>query len=352
MRISLLLALIATLWLSNCKTDDETPTPVNNLVEAGAGVLITNEGGFNDGNASVSYYQFDDKSIQQELFAGVNGRPLGDILQSMTIVGDKAYLVLNNSQRIEIVDVNTFESEGAIGAPGSPRYFLPIDAETAYVSDLFGGVIHVVSLSNRAIVLSVPMPQGWTEQMIKVGNQVFVSSPSSFGQPPNRQLFVIDSENHVLVDSIEVGLSPTALVQDAAGKIWVLCSGDFDTGAPGGLYQVDPQSRAVLQSFPFPDNGIGFAPRLAIDKAGLQLFYTRIDLYAMPVNATALPSEPLILADGRDLYGLGVEPGTGNIWLGDAGDYKSRQMIFRYDRNGNLIEQVLAGVAPNGFYFY
>ncbi|MCB0560510.1 MAG: hypothetical protein H6573_04080 [Lewinellaceae bacterium] len=352
MRISLLLALIATLWLSNCKTDDETPTPVNNLVEAGAGVLITNEGGFNDGNASVSYYQFDDKSIQQELFAGVNGRPLGDILQSMTIVGDKAYLVLNNSQRIEIVDVNTFESEGAIGAPGSPRYFLPIDAETAYVSDLFGGVIHVVSLSNRAIVLSVPMPQGWTEQMIKVGNQVFVSSPSSFGQPPNRQLFVIDSENHVLVDSIEVGLSPTALVQDAAGKIWVLCSGDFDTGAPGGLYQVDPQTRAVLQSFPFADNSIGFAPRLAIDEAGQQLYYTKIDLYTLSTTSTALPSEPLIPADGRSLYGLGVEPGTGNIWLGDAGDYKSRQMIYRYDMDGNLLDSVLAGVAPSGFGFY
>ncbi|MCB9294682.1 MAG: hypothetical protein H6559_16410 [Lewinellaceae bacterium] len=350
MRISLLLALAATLWLSNCKKDDEQPA--GSLVEAGAGVLVTNEGGFNDGNASVSYFKFEGKSIEQELFAGVNGRPLGDILQSMALVGETAYLVLNNSQRIEIVDVNTFESEGAIEVQGSPRYFLPIDDETAYVSDLFGGVIHVVSLSGRAVTASIPMPQGWTEQMIKVGTEVFVASPSSSGQAPNRQLFVVDSENHVLTDSIEVGLSPTALVQDAGGKLWALCSGDFDTGTPGGLYQVDPQTKSVLQSFPFPDNNIGFAPRLAIDQAGQRLFYTKIDLYAMPVNAAALPAAPLIPADGRGLYGLGIEPGTGYIWLGDAGDYKSRQMIYRYDREGNLLDEALAGVAPNGFWFY
>lgn len=352
MRISFLLALLATLWLANCNTDDETPVPDDTVVEAGAGVLVTNEGGFNDGNASVSYYRFGDNTIQQEVFAGVNERPLGDILQSMTLVGDTAYLVLNNSQRIEIVDVKTFESLGAIAVQGSPRYFLPIDEETAYVSDLFGGVVHVVDLSLRAVIVSVPLPQNWAEQMIKVGNEVFVSCPSSFGQPPSRQLYVIDAVNHVLVDSIEVGLSPTAMLQDAAGSIWVLCSGDFDTNTPGGLYQVDPQTKAVLQSFPFADNNIGFAPRLAIDKAGSRLYYTKIGLYTMPINAGALPSEPLITADGRDLYGLGIEPGTGNIWLGDAGDYKSRQMIYRYDGDGNLLDSKLAGVAPSGFYFY
>ena len=352
MRISFLLVLIAIIGLSNCQKGDENPTPDNPLVEAGGGVLVANEGGFNDGNASVSYFHFEDKSIRQGLFAEVNGRPLGDVLQSITLLGDKAYLVLNNSQRIEVVDVRTFESLGAIAVPGSPRYFLPVDEETAYVSDLFGGVVHVLSLSNQAVTLSIPLPQNWAEQMIKVGTEVLVSCPSSFGQPPSRQLFVIDTENHVLADSIEVGLSPSAMVEDGGGKIWVLCSGDPDTATPGGLYQVDLQNRTVLQSFPFADNNIGFAPRLAIDEAGQRLYYTKIDLYAMPVNANELPSEPLISADGRDLYGLGIEPATGNIWLGDAGDYKSRQMIYRYDPNGNLLDSALAGVAPNGFYFY
>lgn len=352
MRIPIFLALIATLWLSNCNKDDENPMPSDSLVEAGTGVLVTNEGGFNDGNASVSYYKFEDKSIQQELFAEANGRPLGDVLQSMALIGDEAYLVLNNSQRIEIVDVPSFKSEGTIVIPGSPRYLLPVDNGQAYISDLFGAVVHVADLSSRAIVQSIPMPQGWTEQMVKSGKEVFVACPSSFGQAPNRQVYVIDTDSHALVDSIEVGLSPSAMVEDTAGKLWVLCSGDFDTAAPGGLFQIDPQSRAVLQSFPFADNNIGFAPRLAIDEAGQRLYYTKIGLYAMPTDAAALPSEPLIADDGRSLYGLGIEPGTGNIWLGDAGDYKSRQMIYRYNKEGSLLDSVLAGVAPNGFFFY
>ncbi|MCB0546895.1 MAG: hypothetical protein KDD19_04855 [Phaeodactylibacter sp.] len=352
MRISLLLALAATLWLSNCNNDDETPNPTGNLVEAGAGVLAINEGGFNDGNASVSYYQFEDGALQQDLFAEANGRPLGDILQSMTLVGDKGYLVLNNSQRVEVVDITTFESEGVIEIPGSPRYFLPLDNGLAYVSDLFGSVVHLVDLSEGAVVQGIAMPQGWTEQMVKAGDVVFVTCPTSFGQAPNRQLYVIDTESHTLVDSVDVGFSPTALVQDAGGMIWVLCSGDFDLGAPGGLYQLDPLDKTVLRSFPFPDNNIGFAPRLAIDEAGQQLYYTKIDLYTLPVDANALPSEPVIPADGRDLYGLGIEPGAGNIWLGEAGDYKSRQMIYRYSKDGSLLDSALAGVAPSGFYFY
>eukprot|EP01034_Spumella_vulgaris_P009002 gene9002-11428_t len=41
-------------------------------------------------------------SLKTDIFQSVNGAPLGDILQSMTYINDRAYIVVNNSGKIEI----------------------------------------------------------------------------------------------------------------------------------------------------------------------------------------------------------------------------------------------------------
>ena len=43
-----------------------------------------------------------------EIFEGQNGFGPGDVLQSMTIYEDRAYLVLNDSNKIEVVDPQDF----------------------------------------------------------------------------------------------------------------------------------------------------------------------------------------------------------------------------------------------------
>ncbi|MCB0553134.1 MAG: hypothetical protein KDD02_06240 [Phaeodactylibacter sp.] len=342
----LLFGLLSLLWLG-CGKDEVKPAP-EPLTK---GVFVTNEGLFNQGNASVTFYNQETGFQEAGLFQSANGRPLGDILQSMTIVGDLAYLVLNNSQRIEIVDLESFESAGAIEGLGAPRYFLPVSDETAYVSDLFGGIIHVVSLTERKVVQTIPMPENWTEAMVKIGSEVFVACPSSWGAPPSDQLYIIDTETHSLVDSIAIGLNANALVVDKAGKLWVLCAGDSDSSTPGGLYQVDPDSRTVIKSLPFEDINIGFAPRLAANPAGDTLYYTKIGLFALATEDATLPAQPLVSANGREFYGLGVEPATGNIWVGDAKDFQSRGEALSFSPSGLQLATFDAGYLPNGFAF-
>ncbi len=343
-----LLSLLALLWFSNCNKEDEQPDPG---IIAAEGVFITNEGIFNQGNASVSYFSFEDEKLTPSLFQATNNRPLGDILQSMIIFEDMAYLVLNNSQRIEIVDVKTFQSAGAIEGLGAPRYLLPLGNGQAYVSDLFGGGIQVIDLAERKLIQTIAMPENWTEQMVKIGAQVFVACPSSWGQQPSRQLYLIDTQTHTLADSIAIGLNPNALSVDREGKVWVLCAGDFDSATPGGLYRVDPISRSVITALPFSDMNIGFAPRLAIDAEGSRLYYTKDGLYTLSIQDEALAPQPLIPAQGRELYGLGIEPRTSRIWLADARDYQSRGQVFYYEPDGSLLDSFEVGFLPNGFIF-
>ncbi len=350
MRYHFLLMLCTVLWLSNCDNDDDGPQGPDTGVAAG--VFITNEGLFNQANGSLSFFEFESETLETRIFQDANGRPLGDIFQSMTIIGDLAYLVLNNSQRVEIMDIDTRESLGAIEGFTSPRHLLSVNDSLAYVSDLFAGQLSIVNLERGIITGSIPMPEDWTEEMRLMGDEVFVVAPTSFNQPPNDQLYIVDTETHSLADSLTVGFSPSALAVDSDGRLWVLCSGDSDSGTPGGLYQVDTENRKVLKTLPFPDTNVGFAPRMEASNDGSRLYYINIDLFEVGINAEMLPAEPFIEAGARQLYGLGVEPGTGNVWLGDAVDFQSQGAALRYDALGSLVDSVGVGISPNGFYFY
>ena len=51
-------------------------------------------------------------------------------------------------------------------------------------------------------------------------------------------------------------------------------------------------------------------------------------MYRISVNSNNLPSSPFITSNGRNLYGLGIDPENGDIYLSDAIDYVQKGMIY------------------------
>ena len=73
---------------------------------SGEGLFICNEGNFQYGNATLSYYDPATKSLQNEVFYRANAMKLGDVAQSMTIRNGIGWVVVNNSHVVLIFNVS------------------------------------------------------------------------------------------------------------------------------------------------------------------------------------------------------------------------------------------------------
>ena len=332
---SFFLVLLLAVVLVSCRKDKPEPpeeTPVN--IGNSGGVYITNEGNFQWGNATVSYYDVATNTAAEDLFQPVNGSALGDVCQSMSIFNCKGYLVMNNSNKVVVVDPQSFVTTATITGFDSPRYFLPVSNSKAYVTDLHANSIAVVDLANNTIISGIPCPSA-TEELVLAYGKAFVTAPQ------RDKVYVISTATDQLTDSITVGNGGASIVQDANGKIWVLCN--------TALYRFDPVSHLVEATFSFPSATSPW--RLRINGTHDMLYFLDNGVYRMPITSTALTASPFIPSSGRNFYGLGVDPDEGSIYVADAVDYVQRGVVYRYGTDGTERANFLAGIVPGGFCF-
>lgn len=53
----------------------------------------------------------------------------------------------------------------------------------------------------------------------------------------------------------------------------------------------------------------------------------------------------------KNIYSLGVDPTSGEVWAADAKDFSSPGEVFVLDRDGKQIRSFLAGIIPVEFWF-
>lgn len=337
----LLPLLIGATLFSACRKDQPTP-PVQQPVTVGeGGVYITSEGNFGWGNAGVSYYDKSTGTVVEDLYQPANGVSLGDVCQSMRFFNGKGYVVVNNSNKVVVVDPNTFIATATITGFNSPRYFLPVSNAKAYVTDLYANAISVVDLSTNTITGSIAC-SGWTEELVLAYGKAFVTNQS------RSYVYVIETATDLLVDSIAVSRGGNSIVEDAQGKLWVACSGGG--GTQPALYRIDPSTRTVEATFAFGSSSA--SPwRLTTNGDHDLLYFLNDHVYRMAITDDALPASPIIAAADRNFYGLGVDPDNGTVYVADAIDYTQRGLVFRYTSDGSAIDEFLAGRIPGGFVF-
>ncbi len=360
-----MLAVVAI--LSSCM-NDEALRDFHRLVvrHDEKAVFIVNEGNFMYGNSSLTFYDPKSGDVQNDIFYNTNALPLGDVACSMQIRDSLGYIVVNNSGKIYIINVNTFRYVGKITGFTSPRHILFLNKTKAYVSDLYARAISIVNPETRQITGQIDLNnhqadfnQHSSEQMIRFGDFVFTNAWSY-----DNKILVIDSRTDRLVDSIRVTKQPNSMVLDKNGKLWVMSDGGFQGSLYGqemaALTRIDPISRKVEQVYPFADS-LASPNNLAINPGHDSLYFlynswagSRISdagLYKMAITGTQLPVEPLIKQNNRLFYALGIDSSSGNIYLSDAKDFVQGGEVLFYSPGAVLIDHFKAGIIPAAFCF-
>ena len=171
----MLLSLFTIFIIQSCSDDD--PDPIKPGAE---GFFIVNEGGFGNTNTSISFYNQETDQITNDLFAAVNGRPLGDQAQSMAVHEGKGYIMVQGTGKIEVIDADEYNSIATITEDiESPRYFQGVSTTKAYVSDWgadgMTGTVKVIDLAANKVTKTIATGQG-ANKMLKVGNFVYVTN--------------------------------------------------------------------------------------------------------------------------------------------------------------------------------
>jgi hypothetical protein len=311
-----------------------------------------NEGAFGAGSGSVSFIDAATNTVYNNIFENKNGFPLGSIAQSMNIIGGKGYVVVNNANKIEVVDPITFGSIGTISGLANPRYITAVNATKAYVtqwgSDGMTGAVKVIDLSTNTITSTISVGSG-AESMLLVGNSMYVAC--SGGYSSDSSVYVINTTTDVVSDVLKVGANPNDLVSLDNQSIFVLCAGRWKSDytvleAYGSLVKINASDNTFTKLFELSD--LYAQPGSLTGNNGYLYFNFNGDVYKQSAASTTLDNTKII---HRDFYGLGIDPVSNKIYGADAANFSQAGKVLRYDLSGTVIDSFTVAVAPNGFYF-
>ena len=335
-----LIILIFYLALFSCKSDDNGPEIVD---VTGSTVLILNEGNFNFGNASISLYNSEDKTVDNKVFqSNNNGRPIGDVVQSAVQFYDEVFLVVNNSSKVEILGSTTFKFSGSIQGFNSPRYIQLIHDSKAYVSDLYEDKIYIINPTAKKIVKTIET-KGWIEEMVMVGSKIFACHVDS------NQIWVFDSNTDQILAKIPTHNQPQYIEKDKNNSIWVSCTGGF-SGDKSALYKIN--STTLTTELVLEGDSLYKIGEIEMNSSKDELNYLGPDgLYVVSIKSTALPIIPKIQKNSRLFYSLSINPLNNDIYITDAIDYQQKGVVYRYDLNGSQLDAFKVGIIPGDILF-
>jgi YVTN family beta-propeller protein len=338
--------VIFTIFLASCKKPKkEIPDPGTSVTPKDKRVYIINEGSLTSGSASVSFYNVTANKLSNDLFATTNGRTIGDVLQSATIINNKAYFVVNGSNKIEITDTYPLTSLGVITGFAYPRYMLPINSSKAYVTESIDynpgtkGRISIVDLTTNTITGSI-MLGVQPENMLMHNGKVYVCNSG------DSTISIINPNNNTVESTINMDKGPTYILKDANGKIWILCNGSYYL--PLSLVKINPSTNTVEATYSAPTAPTTFTYRLSMNGSKDILYFPYNGaLYAMSINATAFPTTSFI---NRDFYGVGVDSISNTIYASTYG-FSSNQKVIRYSSTAVPLDSFTVGIGPGTFVF-
>jgi hypothetical protein len=317
-------------------------------------VVVGNEGNFGAGNATLTNYLIENGTATDGVFLAKNGTGIGDVVQSIAWIKKQLYVVLNNSQKIVILNPETFQQTGQITLPAgsSPREMVQVSDNKAYVTDLYGSVAYIVNLTDYS-VSAATIPAGKNaDRIIEHHGFAYIAN---YGFGADSTIFKVNVATDAVVDTFEVSRGPGAMEVDANGTLWVVCAGypgDFDenyavipgTSKPGGVHGINLATGEEVAFAELPSAGSD----IALDEAENKIYVNTGGLRAFDISTQTFSADTLVKGS---FYAFDYDKENRQFYLANAKDFSSAGEITLYKESEGVTGKFSAGIIPGSFLF-
>ena len=326
------------------------------------GLYLVNEGNMNMNKASLDYLDLVNGIYTRNLYNQVNPevtKGLGDVGNDIGRYGSKLYVVVNISNKVEVLNIKTGKKIGQINITNC-RYITFSDGK-AYVSAYLGkvgdpkapnGIVAEIDTAALKVNRSIEVGRQ-PEEMAVVGNKLYVANSGGYSPPDyEHTVSVIDITSFTEIKRIEVAINLHRLKADRYGDLYVTSRGDY-YNIPSKLFVIDTQTDQIKKVFDIA------ASNLAIDDDYAYVYATEwnyieqkntITYSMIDVKDETLMNRKFII-DGTEKnikipYGIAVNPISKDVFVTDAKDYVTPGKLLCYSAEGRLKWSVTTGDIP------
>ena len=339
-----------------------------------AGMYLVNEGNMGSNKCTLDFLDYTEGIYMRNIYPERNPtvvKELGDVGNDVQIYGNKLYIIVNCSNKVEVLDARTGVRIKQIEMPNC-RYIC-FRREHAYVSSYVAGVLidpnaplgAVFKIDTASLQVVDKVTVGYQpEEMVVLGDYLYVANSGGYRVPYyDNTVSVVEFEGFHQEQQIVVGLNLHRIKADKYGKLWVSSRGNYnDIYSPYGSV---PSNLFVL------DKRVGYNEMIVTDTinvpcSNMDIHGDSLYLYShdydnitqqstltygiINIKTKKVVSKNFI-TDGTEKeikmpYGISIHPETGDIYVTDAKNYVSTGTLSCYNKEGKRKWRVSTGDIP------
>lgn len=332
------------------------------------GMYLLNEGNMGSNKCTLDYLDFVQGYYVRNLYAERNPhviKELGDVGNDIRVYGSRLYVVVNCSNKLEVLDARTGVRIAQVDIPNC-RY-VNFYRGHAYVSSYVGPVQlnnpnavkgAVYKVDTLTLKVEGKCTVGYQPEEIEVlGEYLYVANSGGYMAPNyDNTVSVIELEGFRQMQKIPVGINLHRVKADNHGRLWVTSRGDYET-ISSNLYVL--QKKKGRNEMEVTDTLNIPCSNFCISGDSLYYYSTEWNNFTQQNTITygIINTETLqrvsnsFITDGTQAditipYGISIHPDTGDIYITDAKNYVSSGVLHCYSKDGKHKWSVRTGDIP------
>lgn len=374
MKRHLIIYITILLSIVGCRTDDyivymeDEDTGAKTEATEVLGMYVLNEGNMGSNKCTLDYLDLSDETVhyQRNIYAERNPnevKELGDVGNDAQIYGSKLWLVINCSNKVEVLGAKDAVKQGKIDVPNCRS--VAFHQGYAYVSSYVGpinvsqdaplGQVYKIDTLTLRTVAQVTV--GYQpEELAVIGDKLYVANSGGYMVPDyDHTVSVIDLNTFTEERKIDVAPNLHRCRADRYGQLWVSSRGDY-YGEPSHLCWLKKDASGQLQRMGRLDvvvsdmcivgdslyyMGMQFNYETMKNERTMGIVNVVTHEVVNPQLTTAKEADDMIQP-----YGIIVNPNERDFYLMDAKNYVSSGELLHFKKDGTFDYKVRTGDIP------